>query len=88
MCLSHIPHVITYRVSEIRAVNLLEDLCDAMSDYTLVTPSSSDANITEATEQQQQQQQGPAWVKYKGEGSVAVSKSDRWVVMTCTMTLS
>jgi hypothetical protein len=48
-----------------------------MEDYTLVTPSSSstaDSNNT-ATEQQQQQQ--PAWVKYKGDGSVKVAKSER-----------
>ena len=65
-------------MSEIRAVNLLEDLCEAMEDYTLVTPGSSsstaDSNST-ATEQQQPQQ--PTWVKYKGDGSAKVAKSER-----------
>lgn len=61
------------RVSEIRAVNLLEDLCDAMDDYTLVTPSSSSDGSND-TEQQQQQ---AAWVKYKGDGSMKVNKSQR-----------
>jgi hypothetical protein len=52
-----------------------------MEDYTLVTPSSSsstaDSNNTATEQQQQQQQQQPAWVKYKGDGSVKVAKSAR-----------
>lgn len=64
-----------HRVSEIRAVNLLEDLCDAMEDYTLVTPSSSN-DAANSTEQQQEQQQA-AWVKYKGEGRVKVDRAQR-----------
>lgn len=64
------------RVSEIRAVNLLEDLCEAMEDYTLVTPSSSSTADSNSTLAEQQPLQS-TWVKYKGDGSVKVAKSER-----------
>jgi hypothetical protein len=69
------------RVSEIRAVNLLEDLCDAMDDYTLVTPKKSDVDSDSSSSGSTEQQQHPVWVKYKGEGSTHVNKADRWVLL-------
>lgn len=60
-----------------RAVNLLEDLCESMEDYTLATPAastSSDGGSSSSTEPAQQQ---AAWVKYKGEGGVKVPKAQR-----------
>lgn len=63
-----------------RAVNLLEDLCESMEDYTLATPAASTSSDTgsssSSTEPAQQQ---AAWVKYKGEGGVKVPKAQRWV---------
>jgi hypothetical protein len=70
-----------HRVSEIRAVNLLEDLCEAMEDYTLATPAastSSDGGSSSSSSTGQAQQQA-AWVKYKGEGSTKVPKAQRCV---------
>jgi hypothetical protein len=64
------------RVSEIRAVNLLEDLCDAMDDYTLVTPKKSDVDSDSSGSSTEQQQQS-VWIKYKGEGSTHVDRADR-----------
>jgi len=72
-----------------RAVELLEDLCDAMSDYTIITPNSPDSSSSsssssnetagsDAAEQQEQQQQHPIWVKYRGEGSTQVDSSLRY----------
>lgn len=63
-------------------MELLEDLCETMDDYTLVTPTpaaaSSDSSSTGAEQEQQaQEQQVAAWVKYKGDGSVKVKRSER-----------
>jgi len=53
--------VIEYRLSELRAVELLEDLCHEMDKYTLVP-----RNATGSQDQEQQVH----WVQYKGEGTV------------------
>ena len=49
------------RLSELRAVELLEDLCEEMDKYTLVP-----RNATDSQDQEQQVQ----WVQYKGEGTI------------------
>lgn len=74
-----------HRLSEIRAVELLEDLCDAMSDYTIITPTNSPDSSSSSSEtdgsnaaEQQEQQQHPIWVKYRGEGSTHVDGSLRY----------
>jgi hypothetical protein len=49
-----------------------------MDDYTLVTPSSSSSAVdSNSTTPEQQQPLQPAWVKYKGDGSVKVAKAQR-----------
>jgi hypothetical protein len=52
------------RMSELRAVELLEDLCGDMDDYTLYS-NTSDSSAE------------PEWVKFRGEG--AVSERTWWV---------
>lgn len=61
------PWLMFCRMSELRAVELLEDLCEDMDDYTLYTNTSDSAAE-------------PEWVKFRGEG--AVSERTWWVVAT------
>lgn len=61
------PFVVPCRMSELRAVELLEDLCEDMDDYTLYT-NTSDSSAE------------PEWVKFRGEG--AVSERTWWVSAT------
>jgi hypothetical protein len=53
------------RVSELRAVELLEDLCDNMASYTLVSLKKSKKG-------------GPhRWLKFEGEGAVSIDADKR-----------
>jgi hypothetical protein len=85
------PHSNDNRVSEVRAVELLEDLCDAMSDYTLSRSSpapaaaaadrAADSALDSSSSSSSEQQTAAArvWVKHRGEGSVRVPKDARCV---------
>ncbi len=61
--------VIDYKVSELRAVELMEDLCNVLNQYDLLW---LEANHTSAV----WGQPGWTWVKMRGDGAVhgAVSK--------------
>ncbi|KXZ52459.1 hypothetical protein GPECTOR_9g503 [Gonium pectorale] len=58
---SYIPEaIIAYKSSELRAVELLDDLCNTMRDYALVSPTGKKTKF---------------WLKVKGEGSNATMLS-------------
>jgi hypothetical protein len=61
-----------------RAVELLEDLCEAMADYTLAPLSSSSSGARDGGGSDAAEQQQPlVWVKHKGAGRARVPKSLR-----------
>lgn len=54
------------RVSELRAVELLDDLCDAMNSYTLLPHN----NTNNADVDMQ-------WIKHKGQGAASLTEQQR-----------
>eukprot|EP00878_Enallax_costatus_P024391 GHUV01026027.1.p1 GENE.GHUV01026027.1~~GHUV01026027.1.p1 ORF type:complete len:215 (+),score=63.94 GHUV01026027.1:288-932(+) len=82
--------VIDYKVSEQRAVDLLDDLCGHMDDYTLIQQDSNStspggdtvkaaapAGSEEPSSRSSDAEQQLVWIKRKGEGSSNVPASKR-----------
>ncbi|GBF93803.1 hypothetical protein Rsub_06135 [Raphidocelis subcapitata] len=63
--------VIEYKLSELRAVELLDELCDdAAADYALVTLAGDAAGAGEGEGEEAAGEGARAWVRVKGKGSV------------------
>lgn len=79
--------VIDYKLSELRSVELLDDLCEAMASYTYARPPTSDPNApgadnsTDAAQQEEDSSSAEPhekqWLKFSGEGAISIAAADR-----------